>query len=142
MTQQQPVDERQRLGQVVSGSLNKGIEVRLDGRASVEEMAVGRYATVDGAKQRFFGMVTDVRLDVSDSSLIQAPPDVSDTFTAAVLTGTSAYGTLHVTPYLTLGTTVSGVTGPMPVKTVPSHFSSVYLATEADIGLVFGSEDK
>ena len=74
MTQQQPADERQRLGQVVAGSLNKGIEVRLDGRASVEEMAVGRYTTIDGAKQRFFGMITDVRLDVSDPGLTQAPP--------------------------------------------------------------------
>lgn len=142
MTQQQPADERQRLGQVVAGSLNKGIEVRLDGRASVEEMAVGRYATIDGAKQRFFGMITDVRLDVSDLRLAQAPPDVGDPFMAEVLAGTSAYATLHVTPYLTLGTPVGGVTGPMPVKTVPSHFSSVYLATETDIGLVFGSEDK
>ncbi|GAI63278.1 unnamed protein product [marine sediment metagenome] len=52
----------QRLGIVVSGSLNKGIEVRLDSSASVEDMAVGRYVTIEGNKRRFFGMITDVSL--------------------------------------------------------------------------------
>jgi len=52
----------QRLGIVVSGSLTKGVEVRLDGAASVEDMAVGRYVTIQGQKQRFFGMITDVTL--------------------------------------------------------------------------------
>ena len=48
----------QKLGIVVSGSLNKGIEVKLDSSASVEDMAVGRYVTIEGSKRRFFGMIT------------------------------------------------------------------------------------
>ena len=35
-----------RLGIVTSGSLNKGIEVRLDSSASIEDMVVGRYVTI------------------------------------------------------------------------------------------------
>ena len=133
----------ERLGIVVSGSLNKGVEVKLDSSASVEDMAVGRYVTIEGQKRRFFGMITDVSLEVTDQKLALTPPDVSDPFVAEVLAGTSTYGTLHVLPMLTIGgDVVSLVEGPQPVKTVPSHFSVVNLASQSDVELVFGSEDE
>ena len=133
----------QQLGIVVSGSLNKGVEVRLDSTASVEDMAVGRYVTIEGERRRFFGMITDVSLGVIDQQLTQTPPDVSDPFMAEVLAGTSTYGTLHVSPYLTIGGDVANLLeGPQPVKTIPSHFSAVNLASDQDIELVFGKEDK
>ena len=61
-------EDNQRLGTVVSGSLNKGVEVRLDAAASIEEMAVGRYVTIAGKKRRFFGMITDISLGVTDQN--------------------------------------------------------------------------
>jgi len=140
MTQQ---DENRRLGIVVSGSLNKGLEVRLDSTASVEDMAVGRYVTIEGQMRRFFGMITDVSLGVIDQRLTLTPPDISDPFIAEVLAGTSTYGTLHILPMLTIGgDVVSLIEGPQPVKTVPSHFSAVNLASQQDVELVFGSEDE
>ncbi len=136
-------EETKRLGIVTSGSLNKGVEVRLDSSASVEDMAVGRYVTIEGEKRRFFGMISDVNLGVVDQKLTVTPPDVSDPFTAEVLAGTSTYGTLHVSPYLTIGgDATSLIEGPQPVKTVPTHFSPVNLASDQDIELVFGSEDE
>ncbi|MBA7476533.1 hypothetical protein ES707_11919 [subsurface metagenome] len=133
----------QRLGIIVSGSLNKGIEVRLDSSASVEDMAVGRYVTIEGNKRRFFGMITDISLGVIDQRLTLTPPDVSDPFMAEVLAGTSTYGTLHVLPTLTIsGDVASLLEGPQPVRTVPSHFSAVNLASQRDVELVFGSEDE
>jgi len=132
-----------RLGIVTSGSLTKGVEVRLDSSASVEDMAVGRYVTIEGQKQRFFGMITDVSLGVIDQKLTLTPPDVSDPFMAEVLAGTSTYGTIHVSPYLTIGGNVASlIEGPQSVKTVPSHFSTVNLASQRDIELVFGGEDE
>lgn len=134
---------RQKLGIVVSGSLNKGIEVKLDSLASVEDMAVGRYVTIEGNKRRFFGMITDISLGVIDQKLTLTPPDVSDPFMAEILAGTSTYGTLHVLPTLTIsGDAASLLEGPQPVKTVPSHFSTVNLASQRDVELVFGSEDE
>ena len=130
-----------RLGIVVSGSLTKGIEVRLDGSASVEDMAVGRYVTIQGQKQRFFGMITDVTLGVVDERITQTPPDISDPFIAEVLGGTSTYGVLHVQPYLTLGTDATAMGEPQPVKTVPAHFAPVELASDRDMELIFGKED-
>ena len=136
-------EKGERLGIVTSGSLNKGIEVRLDGSASVEDMAVGRYVTVEGQKQRFFSMITDISLGVIDPKLTLTPPDVSDPFIAEVVAGTSTYGTLHVVPYLVIGGDVTSlIEGPQPVKTVPSHFSMVKLAAQSDVELVFGREDE
>ena len=136
-------ENNERLGVVVSGSLNKGVEVKLDSSASVEDMVVGRYVTIEGNKRRFFGMITDVSLGVTDQRITLTPPDVSDPFMAEVLAGTSTYGTLHVLPMLTIsGDVASLIEGPQPVKTVPSHFSVVNVASQRDVELVFGSEDE
>ena len=132
-----------RLGIVVSGSLDKGVEVRLDSRVSVEDMVVGRYVTIEGNKRRFFGMIADVKLGVTDPRIILTPPDVDDPFIAEVMAGTSTYGTIDVSPQLTISGDVAEVLeGPQPVKTVPSHFSAVNMASDQDIELVFGKEDE
>lgn len=135
-------DENAKLGYVVSGSLNRGVEVRLDSAASVEEVVVGRYVTVQGQKQRFFGMITDISLEVMSPEITSVPPDISDPFTAEVLAGTGTYGLLHVLSLLTVGGLEAAVDGPKPVKTVPSHFSPVRLASQDDVALVFGEEDE
>lgn len=134
-------NNNQHLGIVVAGSLNKGIEVRLDGSVSIEDMAVGRYVTIQGNKQRFFGMITDVTLGVVDERITQSPPDLSDTLLAEVLGGTSTYGILHIQPYLTLGAGAVTMVEPQPVKTVPTHFAPVTLASEQDMEIIFGKED-
>ncbi len=119
-----------RLGIVVAGSLESGVDVKLDGEISVEDMAVGRYVTIEGQKQRFFAMITDISLGVTDQRLTLAPPDVSDPFITEVLAGTSTFGSLHVAPMLTISGDVENIIdGPRPVKTVPSHFSAVNLAS-------------
>jgi DNA helicase HerA-like ATPase len=133
--------ENQRLGIVVSGSLGKGVEVRLD--SSVEDMVVGRFVTIEGQKRRFFGMITDVSLGVTDQKISLTPPDVSDPFIAEVVAGTSTFGTIHVSPSLVIGGDASTILeGPQPVKTIPSHFSEVRLASQRDVELVFGKEDE
>jgi len=135
--------EERRLGIVVSGSLAKGVEVRLDGAVSVEDIAVGRYVTIEGEKRRFFGMITDVTLDAIDQRLMTMPPDVSDPFIAEVLSGTSTFGRLHILPSLTIGgDALSLLEGPQPVKTVPTHFSVVHEASEQDVERVFGQVEE
>ena len=54
------------LGVVTGGSLTSGIDVKLEAQSSVEDMAGGRYVTIQGKKHRFFGMVTDITLAVTD----------------------------------------------------------------------------
>jgi DNA helicase HerA-like ATPase len=129
----------QHLGVVINGSLTHGIDVKLDGAASVEDMAVGRYVTIHGLKRRFFGMITDVTLGVVDEQINVTPSDASDPFLKEVMAGTSTFGSLHILPMLTIG---AGADGPQPVKTVPSHFSDVVEATQSDVEKIFGTEDE
>ena len=132
-----------RLGMVVSGSLTDGLEVRLDATASVEDIKVGRYVTVHGEQMRFFGVVTDVSLGSTDPGMKYSPPDVSNPYIAEVVSGTAAYGVIEVEPMLTLASDpLATIDGPQPAKTIPPHFSEVALASDADVQLVFGSEDE
>ena len=128
-----------RLGVVVSGSLKEGLEVKLDPAVSVEEMAVGRYVTIQGRTQRFFGMVTDVELRTTHPVFGVSPPEADDAFTREVLAGTAAYGVLQVLPLLRVGPTADAP--PEPVKTVPSHFAEVREASQEDVERIFGRED-
>ena len=133
----------ERLGIVTNASLEKGVDVRLDGLVSVEDMVVGRYVTIEGQRRRFFGMITDVKLGVTDERLTATPPDTTDPFITEVLAGTSTFGQIHVSPMLTIGGDAESIiAGPQPVKTIPAHFTAVKLASAEDMELVFGKEDK
>jgi uncharacterized protein len=132
-----------KLGIVTTASLEKGVDVRLDANISVEDMVVGRYVTIAGQKRRFFGMITDVSLGVTDERLSISPPDLDNSLIKDILTGTSTFGQIHVTPMLTIGGDEKAMLeGPQPVKTIPAHFSAVNLATEMDMESVFGEEDQ
>jgi len=130
-----------RLGIVVAGSLTAGLEVKLDSSASVEDMAVGRYVVIEGQKSSLFGMITDISLDAANQQMAITPPNVSDPFIAEVVSGTAVFGKIKVRPELYMGSdAISLLDGPQPVKTVPSHYSKVRSATEADMERIFGAE--
>jgi len=48
-----------------------------------------------------------------------------------------AYSVISVVPMLI----IDEEKGPLPVKTIPSHFTEVYSATAEDVNAVFGQED-
>ena len=132
-----------RLGTVISGSLTGGVQVKMDPSMSVEDIAVGRYVAIRGEKKRFFGLITDVSLEAVDPRALTMPPDISDPFIASVVSGTTTYARISILPSLTISNVVMGDgVGAMPVKTVPSHFSDVELATQRDVEMVFGKEDE
>jgi hypothetical protein len=131
-----PGDDK-RLGVVVGGSLSKGLMVKLDRGQTIEDLAVGRYVVVHGANDmRFFCMLTDITLNNTNPAIQNHPPDVADPFLRDVYIGTAAYGTIHVTPMLSIE---EGQ--PKPVKTIPGHFMEVWNATVEDVNAVFGDED-
>jgi len=128
----------QRLGVVVGGSLSRGLDVKLDRETVIEDLAVGRYVVVRGTHKRFFCMITDITLDTTNPAIRSDPPDLSDPFLREIYAGTAAFGTIHVVPMLTIDETEGE---PRPVKTIPSHFMPVEIATAQDVDDVFGRED-
>jgi uncharacterized protein len=158
------------LGSVIQGSLTGGLEVRLHPDILVEDMRVGKFLVVQGVRSRFFCMLTDVALGTANARIIANPPSWEDTFLREVLAGSGTYGTVNLTPMLmftpeveesfsstngkSLNPFVPSTTGLasfqaqtsttmelLPVKTIPSHFSQVYEASEEDFRRVFGWED-
>lgn len=124
---------------ITQGSLSSGLEMRLDPMNSVEDLRVGRFVVVEGAKSRFFSMLTDVALSASNPSILLNPPQ-DDDFLISVLSGGATFGTVKVQPMLMLER--DGERELRPVKTIPNHFSPVYEATSSDFALVFGKEDE
>ena len=160
------MNSSQPLGSVIQGSLTGGLEVRLHPDISVEDMRVGKFLVVHGLRSRFFCMLTDVALGTSNPRIIANPPGWEDTFLREVLAGSGTYGTINLAPMLMFTpesdessnhSTNGLVKSPnglasfqpqtsttmelLPVKTIPSHFSQVYEASEEDFRRVFGWED-
>jgi hypothetical protein len=152
------------LGSVIQGSLSAGLEVRLHPDVSVEDMRVGKFLVVQGMRSRFFCMLTDVTLGTSSQRILANPPSPDDDFLREVLAGSGTFGTVNLTPMLMFtpqefkaretGVALNGNTSLasfqaqssesmelLPVKTIPSHFSQVYDASERDFRAVFGWED-
>ncbi len=152
------------LGSVIQGSLSAGLEVRLHPDVSVEDMRVGKFLVVQGMRSRFFCMLTDVSLGTSSQRILANPPSPDDDFLREVLAGSGTFGTVNLTPMLMFTPQEVGIpkTGVvlngnsslgsfqaqssesmelLPVKTIPSHFSQVYDASDRDFRAVFGWED-
>ena len=133
---------QRQLGMVVGGSLSRGLEVRLDAAngASLEDIAVGSFVTVQGRRKRYFAVVTDLELRAVDDSVRHFPPDTPDGYIAEVMAGTMAYGQLSVMPSMTAGLDDAGASLAEPAKSIPEHFAPVFAASQADIDAVFNAE--
>ena len=92
----------QPLGSVIQGSLSDGLEVRLHPDISVEEMRVGKFLVVQGARARFFCLLTDVSLGTANPRIFSHPPDPTDDFWRDILAGSDTYGTIEIAPMLML----------------------------------------
>ena len=136
---------------------------------SVEDMRVGKFLVVQGVRSRFFCLLTDVSLGTASPRILANPPGAEDSFLREVLAGSGTYGTIELSPMLMFTPSVRDrergrgeeveVSGNgksplasfeaqtsselelLPVKTIPSHFSQVFEATERDFRSVFGWED-
>ena len=140
--------QARRLGQVVGGSLSRGLDVRLDGYgASAEDVAVGSFVTIQGRRQRYFAVVTDVELRAVDDGVRHFPPAFSTgnanagDFTTEVIAGTLAYGQLSVMPSMAVPIGDSSSRSAEQAKTIPEHFAPVFAASQADIDAVFRARD-
>ena len=137
----------QPLGMVIEGSVANGVEVRLDPGVSVEQIKVGTFVTLQGTNNRFFGVVTDVGLGSTDPRLKFTPLPVDDPFVIQALQGTVAFGTVSVLPQLTMPeilgepSALGENAGPAAAKSIPSHFSRAFTASQSDVETVFGSEE-
>lgn len=138
-------DDGHRLGVLTGGSFTEGLTVRLDAATSTEDLRVGDFVVLEGDQHRYFSMLSDMQLEVTDAGLAADPPPVASRFVRQALAGTHTYATVVVKPSLVLrGVGSDEVTAearrPEPVRNIPMHFSELRQATQADIDGVFGKE--
>ena len=130
------------IGVVTQGSLTEGVEMKLNPDRSVEDVKAGKFVVIEGYKNQFFSMITDLSLDATNPEILLYPPREGDQLLHSVLNGSSTYVTVALRPMLMLEQGEEIVDEPRPVKTIPSHFSKVVEAEEEDVSRVFGSEEK
>ena len=128
------------IGVITKGSLVEGLEMKLDSAQNVEDMKAGKFVVIEGDKNDFFSMVTDMRLDAKNQEVLLHPPGREDDILRKVLAGTSTYNIVSLRPMLMMPKGAVDDDGPRPVKAIPSHFSEVQEAMEHDVAKIFGKE--
>src|SRR5215213_1395729 len=84
------------LGVITEGSLVEGLKARLDGSASVEDMRAGSFVKIEGEKQDFFCLITDIQLGATDPQALQDPPGPADDLLRQVLSGITTFGAIKI----------------------------------------------
>ncbi len=124
------------VGVVTSGSLTKGLKVRLQPGS---EAILGQYvmAPLDGGG-RLLGMVTDLALEAAEPRATAWPPpageDPGADLLREVLLDTAVYTALEMTPYLEVDVAGGGTAR---ARRLPRHFVPVYLADQETVVAAF-----
>ena len=141
----QPEPAGQRLGVVTGGSFGEGLTVRLDDASVTETLRVGDFVVLDGERNRYFSMISDMQLGFTDHALAMDPPSVATPFIRHALAGTHTYATVAVKSSLVIRdqTEFTADKAPIePVRNIPVHFAELRQATQMDIDTVFGKESE
>ncbi len=124
------------LGYITSGSLTEGFTMRISHEASLESIKTGKFVSIVGTQYTFFSLITDLQLAVSNPDILLFPPTESEKLLSEVIRKKDIYATAILRPMLMLNKQHEK----MPVKTIPSHFCSVYEAQKQDVARIFGDE--
>ena len=122
---------QQKLGVITKGSLVEGLEMKLDPGENIEDMKAGKFVVIEGGKNDFFSMVTDMKPEATNADILMHPPAQDNELLREVLSGMGTYNLVALRPMLMMPKDADSEEGPRPVKAIPSHFSQVAEAEEA-----------
>jgi len=128
---------KKRIGHILSGSLEQGLLMRINSEVNPESIKTGKFVSIVGADHKYFSLITDLSLAISNPDILLFPPDESEKLLFSFLKQKDIYATANLKPMLMLGADAR----PMPVKTIPPHFSTVLEVDNKDVALIFGNEE-
>lgn len=128
---------KKKIGHIISGSLVEGLTMRLDSQTNTEQIKTGKFVSIVGNDHKYFSLITDLSLAISHPDILLFPPAESQKLLLSFLKQKDIYATANLKPMLMLGADQK----PMPVKTIPPHFSCVLEVDSKDVALIFGNED-
>ena len=129
---------KQQLGTIIGGSLSDGFSMRIHSHIVLEQIKTGKFVSIVSGSCRFFSLITDVRLEVSHPDVLLFPPKERETLLHDIVTNRDTYAIALLRPMLM----IKDEQNPLPVKTVPLHFSPVIEVDSHDISRIFGDESK
>jgi uncharacterized protein len=129
---------KMKLGYILHGSLVEGFYMRLLSHQNLEQIKTGKFVTILGKEYRFFSLITDLELQVTNPEILIFPPQHNEKLLADLLKKHDMYTKVLLRPMLM----INKANEHTPVKSIPDHFTPVYESTEKDIADVFGNETK
>lgn len=126
------------IGTLISGSLSDGFLIRLSPEIDVSDLKAGKFVSIDSYKYRFFSLISDLKLEVTNQDILIFPPSPEEKLLKKILKKKDIYSTAYIKPLVML----DDYNHVLPVKTVPEHFSNVVDVDAQDIENIFGSEKK
>src|SRR5690349_14839139 len=90
----------QPLGTIITGSLSKGLELKLDPQVPLESLRAGMFAIAGGTQYDFFSLITDLELRATTSEALEGPPPGAGSLLREVLAGDSIYAGATLRPHL------------------------------------------
>jgi len=124
------------LGQVISGSLAEGFIMRIASNIDIETLKIGKFVSIHGNRNRYFSLITDIKLEVTHADILVFPPEEDEGLLKEALKTKDIYATAILRPMIMLDSNNKM----MPVKTIPHHFADVHAAVKEEIETIFGSE--
>ncbi len=128
---------KKKIDHIISGSLEQGLLMRINSEVNPETIKTGKFVSIVGTDNKYFSLITDLSLAISHPDILVFPPDPQEELLLSFLKQKDMYATANLKPMLMLGTDAR----PMPVKTIPPHFSTVLEVDNKDVALIFGSEE-
>lgn len=124
------------LGYIITGSLSDGFIMRISSSAALDIIKTGKFVCIMSQSTKFFSLITDLKLEITNSDILLYPPNESEQFLKEILLSKNIYATANLKPMLCLNSDgqISAT------RTIPIHFAPVYQATKNDIALIFGDE--
>jgi hypothetical protein len=126
------------LGYVIGGSLSEGLAIRINHDVNLEQITSGKFVVVAGDQHRFFCLITDIKLEVSNPDIVLMPPSPHEQLLFKTITNHYVHALATAKPMIMLDEQHHM----SAVRTVPTHFCQVYAADEQDIALIFGKESQ
>jgi len=156
--------QRSKIGYVVGGGLKENLNIRLT--VPAQQVQEGGFVIIESGDWLFYGLVTDLLLGATDprfadeQSETRLPAEL-----ARLLHGQTLFTNLEMLPALMLergpeemvdgklnpeyrrwqdaiDAGLRDAPRPLPVKTIPPHHASVFLAGPGDIAEIFGKADQ
>jgi hypothetical protein len=147
----QQKDENKPIGYIVGGGLKENLHARLT--IPPQQAQEGSFVVTRSGDWKFYGLVTDIQLGATDPRFADEHSETRlPAALAAQLHGQTLYTNLEVLSalmlevgpepddprYMTWLQSKLETPHPLPVKTVPSHHASVFMAEALDVAEIFG----